>query len=87
MDDGNTDLSDAIFMFDWLFLGGPAPPCLPVANTNGDEVVDLSDPVSLLNHLFLGSPAPVEPYLACGPGTLEADEALGCEETPASCVP
>lgn len=60
-DAGNTvDLSDLIYLVNYLFLGGPAPSCMESANTNGDAGgdVDLSDLIYLVNYLFLGGPAP-----------------------------
>lgn len=63
---GNVDLSDLIYLVNYLFLGGPAPACPASANTNGDVGcnVDLSDLIYLVNFLFLGGPAPA----ACLPG-------------------
>lgn len=60
------DLSDLIYLVNYLFLGGPAPPCVGEANTNGDVgcSVDLSDLIYLVNYLFLGGTAPA----ACLPG-------------------
>jgi hypothetical protein len=86
-DDAIVDISDAVCILNWLFLGGAAPGCLAVTDTNGDARADLSDAVYLLGHLFLGGPAPVEPYPACGTGSAEDydDEQLGCETPPASC--
>ncbi|MCB2201744.1 PQQ-dependent sugar dehydrogenase [bacterium] len=60
-DPGDTvDLSDLIYLVNYLFLGGPSPDCLAEANTNGDlqGTVDLSDLIYLVNYLFLGGPAP-----------------------------
>ena len=69
------DLSDAVYLLDWMFTGGPDPvplDCEPLTQTgkngqpihNGDVdgsgAVDISDPIWLLNHLFLGGPALVE---------------------------
>jgi len=67
-DDGNGDLSDAIFTLAWRFLGGPAPGCDDAADTNDDGSIDLADPVHLMNFLFRGGPAPPLPgLLRCGP--------------------
>jgi hypothetical protein len=35
-DDGGVDISDAVCVLNWLFLGGSAPDCAAVANSNGD---------------------------------------------------
>jgi predicted GH43/DUF377 family glycosyl hydrolase len=84
-DDGNVDISDAVCILNWLFLGGETPGCVAVTNTNGDAGADLSDAVYLLGHLFLGGPAPVAPFPDCGSGLLLADEELGCGAAPAGC--
>jgi len=66
--DDNRDLSDAVFIFTWLFLGGPEPvPYLSGGNPstiangdcNGDGSRDISDGIALLNWLFSGGPEPV----------------------------
>jgi hypothetical protein len=69
--DLDLDVSDVIYLYTWLYQGGP--PLAPVAcesglsshngDTNGDGGIDLSDGIYLLSHLFLGGPAPVE--VAC----------------------
>jgi len=62
------DLSDAVYIFIWLFGGGPDPvPLLPPGgpstiqngDCNGDKKRDISDGVYLLNWLFAGGPEPV----------------------------
>lgn len=54
------DLSDLIYIVNYLFVGGPAPACIEEANINGDSggEVDLSDLIYLVNYLFLGGAAP-----------------------------
>jgi hypothetical protein len=83
-DDGHVDISDAVCVLNWLFLGAPESGCVAATNTNGDETADISDAVYLLGHLFLGGAAPVPPFPDCGPGTLPADEAT-CDTPPGSC--
>ena len=57
--DGNLDLSDALWIAGFLFLGGPAPFCPESADTNDDSALDLSDAVSILQSLFVtGLPLP-----------------------------
>lgn len=62
---GAIDLSDQIYLVNYLFLGGPAPVCPGEANINGDAAcaIDLSDLIALVNYLFLGGtpPAPCVP--------------------------
>ena len=80
--DGALDVSDAVFILGFLFLGNSEPSCLAALDANGDGDIDLSDAVMILGNLFLGSP-PVLP----GMGECQAlpeDDALSCEQSPCS---
>jgi hypothetical protein len=79
------DLSDAVRVFNWLFLGGAEPLCLASADTNGDGKIDLSDGIRTLGFLFLGTAAPVAPFPGCGLSQSESDALLGCKEPSADC--
>ena len=61
-DDWTADLSDALCILNWLFLGTATPGCMSATNTNGDAGTDLTDAVYLLGFLFLGGPAPADPF-------------------------
>jgi outer membrane protein assembly factor BamB/6-phosphogluconolactonase (cycloisomerase 2 family) len=52
------DISDVVFLINFLFINGPAPVPLPVGDVNCDGVVDVSDVVYLINYLFINGPAP-----------------------------
>ncbi|MEM7231598.1 MAG: hypothetical protein AAF517_05470 [Planctomycetota bacterium] len=78
-DDGQLNLTDGIVIFNFLFLGGSAPPCLEAANANSDDAVDLSDGIFLLNFLFLGGPQPGPPGPPSEPCSFEP-MALTCED-------
>ena len=67
--DGRQELSDAVFVFNFLFAGGLAPSCDSAADVNRDFRIDLSDGVSLLNFLFLGGSTPSDPFTSCGTAT------------------
>lgn len=71
------DISDAITVLDFLFLGASIPlPCEDAADANDDGEIDVSDPVTVLLFLFLGTE---ESTLA--PSTLAKDETpdeIGC---------
>lgn len=56
-----TDLSDLIYLVNYLFTSGPAPACPEEANVNGDAEgnIDLTDLIYLVNFLFNAGPAPV----------------------------
>ena len=64
--DGTADISDAVAILGFLFLGSTLNDCSDAADVNDDGVVDISDPTRLLGHLFLGSDRPPDPFLACG---------------------
>jgi hypothetical protein len=73
--DGGTDITDGVFILNYLFLGTRAPDCLDAADTDDNGNVDLSDAIRVLNFLFLGGAAPLAPGPAvCGSDS--ADDAL-----------
>jgi hypothetical protein len=76
--DPGTDLSDAVYILSFLFLGGPAPPCDKAADVDDDGVLNLTDAVFLLGTLFLGSEQPPAPYGECGEDPTV--DTLGCAE-------
>jgi hypothetical protein len=71
------DISDAIFVFEFLFLGGETPRCLDAADSNDDSAVDLSDGISLLTFLFLGGEPPAPPFEQCGDDP--TSDLIGCD--------
>jgi hypothetical protein len=63
-DDGEINVSDAVYLLNYLFKGGPAPQCDPVTSCgdlNLDDVIDTADCVYLLNYLYKGGPPPGNP--------------------------
>jgi hypothetical protein len=58
-------ISSAIYLFNFLFLGGNPPPCRVACDANGDGEVNISDGSYVLNFLFLGASAP--------PGWVDSD--------------
>lgn len=80
-DGRGVDLSDAIYILQYLFDNGPEPACLDTADANDDSsLIDLSDAITVLQHLFAdGGPLP-EPFGQCGPD--ETDDAFGCASFP-----
>jgi len=75
--DWRTDISDPIYMLNYVFLGGPAPECMDAADVNNDFKMDISDPIFLLNYLFIGGPQPSSPFPI--PGVDPDHLNLGCE--------
>ena len=57
---------DATTINNYLFSGGPAPPCMDAADANDDGAVDISDSIYLMTFLQQGGPAPPAPYPSCG---------------------
>lgn len=59
--DGAVNMSDATTITNYLYQGGPAPPCMNQADVNDDGTVDNSDAVYLLDWLYQGGSAPPSP--------------------------
>ena len=75
---GNVDITDAIYLLGFLFMGYDDPECLDPADTLDDGRVNISSSIYLLNFLFTGGPAPRVPYPSPGlDPTL--DDAFSCE--------
>lgn len=64
--DGSVDISDAVSILGFLFLGTEKPPCDKAADADDGGQVDITDSIYLLNFLFLGGRAPPPPNRACG---------------------
>ena len=83
-------VTDAVFLLNYNFLGGSPPPCSAACDINGDGawMGQVTDAVYILNYNFLGGLPPPAPFPACGLSTLESDETLGCTTpTPAGNCP
>ena len=78
----NAPITDAIFLLDYNFGRGKAPPCMAACDANADgHVVGLvTDSVRLLQFFFLGGPALPGPFPLCGPEP--EPSSLGCQFEP-----
>lgn len=58
--DGNSavTISDAVFLINYIFGGGPAPMPLLAGDADCSGAVTISDAVTLINYIFSGGPAP-----------------------------
>ena len=57
------DISDLVYIIDYMFRDGPPPPLPTSADVDGSGgPIDISDLVYLIDYMFTGGPAPV-----CGP--------------------
>ena len=54
------DIADLVFVVDYMFTGGPPPPCPEEADVNGDgaELVDIADLVDLVDYMFSDGAVP-----------------------------
>jgi hypothetical protein len=64
--DSKVDISDAVKILGFLFLGEAAPRCFDAADSDDNGKLDLSDAISLLYHLFQGAAPPPPPYPEAG---------------------
>lgn len=58
------DLSDIIYLVNYVFKGGPAPSPIVAGDVNGDCDVNLSDIIFLVNYVFKGGAMPVPGCIA-----------------------
>ena len=75
---GAVQLTDGIYILNFLFLGGAAPICGDAADADDNGAIQLTDGIFILNFLFLGGEGPPAPGLDCGEDPTPGDE-LGCE--------
>jgi hypothetical protein len=56
--DGDTDISDPVYLISYIFAGGPPPVAGVNSDVNCDGAVDISDVVCLISYIFAGGPTP-----------------------------
>lgn len=52
------NVADLTYLVDYLFRGGPAPPCSEEGDVDGDSSINVADLTYLVDFLFRGGPAP-----------------------------
>ncbi|KAF0239663.1 MAG: hypothetical protein FD180_5205, partial [Planctomycetota bacterium] len=73
------ELTDAVSLLNYLFLGGESPACLDAADFDDNGSADISDAIASLNYQFLGGTAPAAPGPTnCGPDPTAEQPDLGC---------
>ncbi len=82
--DGAVNLTDAVYILNFLFTSGPEPGCQDAADVNDDGALNVTDGVYLLNWLFQGGPAPVGHTGSCGVDETPSD--LTCDVSTAGCA-
>ncbi len=56
--DGLVNISDGLFLIDYIFGGGAAPNPPVLGDNNCDEIVNITDVVYLIEFIFAGGPEP-----------------------------
>jgi len=64
--DLGVDISDAVRVLEFLFLGGTAPGCADAADTVDEGELTVSAGIAILDFLFRGGAPPAPPYPDCG---------------------
>lgn len=78
-DSGTVNLTDGIFLLNWLFQAGGTPSCPDSADADDNGSINLTDAIYLLNFLFQGGPAPELPGIQdCGVDGVPADGLADC---------
>jgi hypothetical protein len=75
------ELTDAIFVLEFMFLGGARPSCLDAADADDNGAIELTDAIFILEFMFLGGPAPPAPFPNCGTDPT-ADNLAPCVRQP-----
>jgi len=60
-DNGNVEVTDAIRILGYLFLGGDRPSCMETADADNNGNIELTDGIRILGYLFLGGDPPPPP--------------------------
>ncbi|MCK4372370.1 MAG: dockerin type I repeat-containing protein, partial [candidate division Zixibacteria bacterium] len=55
------NISDLVYLVDYMFTAGPPPPNMEMADVDGSGDIDISDLVYLVDYMFNGGPEPVCP--------------------------
>ncbi len=56
--DGNIDVDDAVFLINYVYMGGAEPDPFEAGDVNCDDVINLLDIVVIVNYMFRGGPEP-----------------------------
>jgi hypothetical protein len=55
---GTVNIQDITYLINYLYKGGPQPPCLEEGDANGSGLTNIQDITYLINFLYKGGPAP-----------------------------
>ena len=65
-DGGNLDISDAVYILQYLFADGPDILCMDAGDANDQGGVDIADAIFILQYLFASGPTLPPPFPDCG---------------------
>jgi hypothetical protein len=78
---GEVDLSDAVAILGYLYLGDPRNlPCQKSGDADDEGSIEMTDAIYILNFLFLGGPPILPPTIGCGLDP--TDDLLSCDRFP-----
>ncbi|MGE3164003.1 MAG: hypothetical protein AB7O52_03800 [Planctomycetota bacterium] len=80
--DAAFDISDAIFLVNYLFQGAAGPTCESACDANDDGLLNIADIVALLSGLFAQPPLPLPPPQTCGPDPTPTAGGVDCMNFP-----
>ncbi len=55
------NISDAVYLINYIFRGGPAPVPPEAGDATCDDALNIADAVYLINYIFKGGPEPCCP--------------------------
>ena len=55
-DNGSINVTDIIYLNNYLYAGGPPPPCMDQGDVDDSGSINVTDPIYLSNWLFNGGP-------------------------------
>jgi putative hemolysin len=56
--DGMIDVTDVVYLINYLYIDGPKPPALAAGDVDCDRAINATDVVYLVNYLYIHGPAP-----------------------------
>jgi hypothetical protein len=52
------NVADPTYLTNWIFFGGPDPPCFEEGDADGNGSINVADPTHLTDYIFFEGPAP-----------------------------